>query len=68
MTDHAMHSPSPKAMTGGLAAVAYGGVTYLLFLGTFLYAMARAGSAGAAAFRMQQAKWPRSTVTACGMT
>ena len=40
MTDHAMHSPSPKAMTGGLAAVAYGGVTYLLFLGTFLYAMA----------------------------
>jgi protein-S-isoprenylcysteine O-methyltransferase Ste14 len=40
MTDHAMHSPSPKAVTGGLAAVAYGGVTYLLFLGTFLYAIA----------------------------
>ena len=40
MTDHAVHSPSPKAVTGGLAAVAYGGVTYLLFLGTFLYAIA----------------------------
>src|SRR5215203_1153826 len=40
MTDHAMHSPTPKAMTGGLAAVAYGGVAYLLFLGTFLYAIA----------------------------
>jgi len=40
MTDHAMHSPTPKAMTGGLAAVLYGTVTYLLFLGTFLYAIA----------------------------
>jgi protein-S-isoprenylcysteine O-methyltransferase Ste14 len=40
MTDHAMHSSTPKAMTGGLAAVAYGAVTYVLFLGTFLYAIA----------------------------
>jgi protein-S-isoprenylcysteine O-methyltransferase Ste14 len=40
MTDHAMHPPSPKTMSGGLAAVLYGTVTYLLFLGTFLYAIA----------------------------
>lgn len=40
MTDHAMHPPTPKAATGGLAAVVYGGLTYLLFLGTFLYAIA----------------------------
>ena len=40
MTDHAMNPPSSKTMTGGLAAVFYGTVTYLLFLGTFLYAIA----------------------------
>jgi methanethiol S-methyltransferase len=40
MTDHAMHQSSPKTMTGGLVAVLYGTVTYLLFLGTFLYAIA----------------------------
>src|SRR5512139_1097860 len=40
MTDHAMHPPSPKAVTGGLAAVAYGAASYVLFLGTFLYAIA----------------------------
>jgi protein-S-isoprenylcysteine O-methyltransferase Ste14 len=40
MTDQAMHSPTPKAVTGGLAAVAYGAATYVLFLGTFLYAIA----------------------------
>jgi methanethiol S-methyltransferase len=40
MTDHAMHSPTPQTMTGGLAAVLYGTVAYLLFLGTFLYAIA----------------------------
>jgi len=40
MTDHAMHPTSPKAMSGGLAAVLYGTFTYLLFLGTFLYAIA----------------------------
>jgi protein-S-isoprenylcysteine O-methyltransferase Ste14 len=40
MTDHAMHPTSPKTMTGGLTAVLYGTVAYLLFLGTFLYAIA----------------------------
>jgi len=40
MTDHAMHPSSPQTMTGGLVAVLYGIVTYLFFLGTFLYAIA----------------------------
>lgn len=40
MTDQAFHSPSAKNMTGGLAAMLYGTLTYLLFLGTFLYAIA----------------------------
>ena len=44
MTDHAMHPPAPKAMTGGLAAVIYGTLSYLLFLGTFLYAIAFVGN------------------------
>jgi protein-S-isoprenylcysteine O-methyltransferase Ste14 len=35
-----MHPPSPKTMSGGLAAMLYGVVTYVLFLGTFLYAIA----------------------------
>ena len=44
MTDHAMHPPSPKTMTGGLSAVLYGTASYLLFLGTFLYAIAFVGN------------------------
>ena len=40
MTDQAFHSPSTKSMTGGLTAMLYGTLTYLLFLGTFLYAIA----------------------------
>jgi protein-S-isoprenylcysteine O-methyltransferase Ste14 len=40
MTDHAMHPPSSRTMTGGLVAVLYGTVTYVLFLGAFLYASA----------------------------
>src|SRR5918992_2947323 len=44
MTDHALHSPPAKTITGGLTAVLYGTLTYLLFLGTFLYAIAFVGN------------------------
>jgi methanethiol S-methyltransferase len=40
MTEHALHSSSAKSITGGLMAVLYGTLTYVLFLGTFLYAIA----------------------------
>ncbi|WP_141688557.1 methanethiol S-methyltransferase [Bradyrhizobium paxllaeri] len=44
MTDHALHSPPAKTITGGLAAMLYGTLTYVLFLGTFLYAIAFVGN------------------------
>ncbi|MFG3593983.1 methanethiol S-methyltransferase [Bradyrhizobium sp. RDI18] len=44
MTDHALHSPPAKTITGGLTAMLYGTLTYLLFLGTFLYAIAFVGN------------------------
>ncbi|OCK55361.1 methanethiol S-methyltransferase [Bradyrhizobium sp. LMTR 3] len=44
MTDHVLHSPPAKTITGGLTAVLYGTLTYLLFLGTFLYAIAFVGN------------------------
>ena len=40
MTDHALHSAPTKSIAGGLTAMLYGTLTYVLFLGTFLYAIA----------------------------
>jgi protein-S-isoprenylcysteine O-methyltransferase Ste14 len=39
MTDQAIHPPA-KTVTGGLFAMLYGTASYVLFLGTFLYAIA----------------------------
>ncbi|WP_157088371.1 methanethiol S-methyltransferase [Bradyrhizobium jicamae] len=44
MTDHALLSPPAKTITGGLMAMLYGTLTYVLFLGTFLYAIAFVGN------------------------
>ncbi|KRR12446.1 methanethiol S-methyltransferase [Bradyrhizobium valentinum] len=44
MSDQAIHSPSAKSTAGGLVAMLYGIVTYLLFLATFLYAIAFVGN------------------------
>jgi methanethiol S-methyltransferase len=44
MSDHAISPPSAKTTVGGLVAMLYGTVTYLLFLATFLYAMAFVGN------------------------
>ena len=40
MSDHAISPPSAKTTLGGLVAMVYGIVAYLLFLVTILYAMA----------------------------
>ena len=40
MSDHAISPPSAKTTAGGLVAMLYGIVAYLLFLATILYAMA----------------------------
>ena len=44
MSDHAINPPSAKTTAGGLVAMLYGIVTYLLFLATFLYAIAFVGN------------------------
>ena len=44
MSDQAIYPPSAKTTVGGLVAMLYGIVTYLLFLGTFLYAIAFVGN------------------------
>ena len=44
MSDHAINPPSAKTTAGGLVAMLYGIVTYLLFLVTFLYAIAFVGN------------------------
>ncbi len=44
MSDHAISPPSAKTTVGGLVAMLYGIVTYLLFLATFLYAIAFVGN------------------------
>ena len=44
MSDHAISSPSAQTTAGGLVAMLYGIVTYLLFLATFLYAIAFVGN------------------------
>src|SRR4029079_7362638 len=44
MSDHAISPPSAKTTTGGLVAMLYGIAAYLLFLGTFLYAIAFVGN------------------------
>jgi protein-S-isoprenylcysteine O-methyltransferase Ste14 len=43
MTDHAIHSPA-NSVTGGVMAMLYGSVTYVIFLCTFLYAIAFVGN------------------------
>src|SRR6266550_1133464 len=40
MSDHAISPPSAKTTVGGLVAMLYGIVAYLLFLVTILYAIA----------------------------
>jgi protein-S-isoprenylcysteine O-methyltransferase Ste14 len=44
MSDHAISPPSAQTTAGGLAAMLYGIATYLLFLATFLYAIAFVGN------------------------
>ena len=44
MSDHAIQPPSAKTAAGGLVAMLYGIATYLLFLVTFLYAIAFVGN------------------------
>ena len=44
MSDHAINPPSAKTTAGGLVAMLYGIATYLLFLVTFLYAIAFVGN------------------------
>ena len=45
MSDHAIIIlPLQRRLTGGLVAMLYGIVAYLLFLGTFLYAIAFVGN------------------------
>jgi methanethiol S-methyltransferase len=44
MTDQAIHPPPAKTVTGGLLALLYGTASYILFLGTFLYAIAFVGN------------------------
>ena len=44
MSDHAISPPSAKTTVGGLAAMLYGIVAYLLFLATILYAIAFVGN------------------------
>ena len=44
MSDHAISPPSAKTTVGGLVAMLYGIATYLLFLATFLYAIAFVGN------------------------
>src|SRR5687768_13512742 len=44
MSDHAISPPSAKTTAGGLVAMLYGIATYLLFLVTFLYAIAFVGN------------------------
>ena len=44
MSDHAISSPSAQTTAGGLVAMLYGIATYLLFLATFLYAIAFVGN------------------------
>ena len=44
MTDQAIHPPPAKTVTGGLFALLYGTASYILFLGTFLYAIAFVGN------------------------
>jgi protein-S-isoprenylcysteine O-methyltransferase Ste14 len=44
MTDHALPSSHDKSTGGGIVAVIYGALTYTLFLGTFLYAIAFVGN------------------------
>ena len=44
MSDHVISPPSAKTTAGGLVAMLYGIVTYLLFLATFLYAIAFVGN------------------------
>jgi protein-S-isoprenylcysteine O-methyltransferase Ste14 len=44
MSDHAISPPSAKTTAGGLVAMLYGIVAYLLFLATILYAIAFVGN------------------------
>ena len=44
MSDHAISPPSAKTTVGGLVAMLYGIVAYLLFLATILYAIAFVGN------------------------
>ena len=44
MTEHTIGSSPSASTVGGVVAVLYGTVTYLLFLGTFLYAIAFVGN------------------------
>ncbi len=44
MTEHTIGSSPSTSATGGIVAVLYGAVSYLLFLATFLYAIAFVGN------------------------